>query len=56
MKRDSFNPKMLVPFKSEADFVTTILRKEFGKSEFKFNWDMELNNPDHPDFAERGVE
>lgn len=38
--------KTSVPFKDKTDFITTILRKEFLKSKIKFNWDMEVNNPD----------
>ena len=45
-QRFSCKLKKFVPFKSEADFVLTILRKEFSKSKLKFNWDMEINNPD----------
>ena len=45
-RRDPNDSTRLIPFKSETDFVTTILRKEFAKSHFKFDWDMELNNPD----------
>ena len=38
--------KIDVPFKSESDFILTILRKDFSKSKFKFRVDMEVNNPD----------
>ena len=45
-KPDPNNSKIMINFESEADFITTILRKEFGKTKFKFNFDMEINNPD----------
>jgi hypothetical protein len=35
-----------VPFKSEHDFIITIIRKDCLKSKFKFNVDMEVNDPD----------
>lgn len=48
MKRDCLNLNK-IPFGSESDFITTVLRKDMGKTKFKFNWDFEINNPDVED-------
>lgn len=45
-KPNPIPPPVLIPFESEIDFITTVLRKEFLKSKFKFHLDLELNNPD----------
>ena len=40
------NKVQQIPFFSETDFITCILRKELLKSKLKFYWDYEVNNPD----------
>lgn len=52
LKRDPENPLKKIPFRSANDFWITIMRKELGKGRFDFDFDMERNNPDHPDFKE----
>lgn len=52
MKRSFKNPKLKVPFDSESDFVTTNLRAIFLMRKFDYDFHMERNNPDHPDFPE----
>lgn len=52
LKRDPKDPRKLIPFKSERDFLETILRTVFLTGRFDFDFWMERNNPDHPDFPE----
>ncbi len=52
LKRDQKDPSKKVPFRSERDFIETILRTAFVTGRFDFDFWMERNNPDHPDFLD----
>ena len=52
LKRNPKNPSEKIPFNSRSDFVQTILRAVFISGRFDFDFFMERNNPDHPNFKE----
>ncbi len=51
-KVDSSNPKLRVFFPSFNDYVVHLLRVNHLKGKYDFDFDMQRNNPDHPDFPE----
>lgn len=52
LKRNPKNPREKIPFESQRDFVETIMRAVFLMGKFEFDFFMERNNPDHPDFPD----
>ena len=52
LKPNPLNPIEKIPFVSQKDFFTTIFRAIFITGKFDYNFFMERNNPDHPDFPE----